>query len=54
MDDQKRSVDDKRAQITKSITEKLGKPGDCDLCGEWFGRLVQGACEPCRDKHNLL
>jgi len=26
-----------------------GKPGDCDLCGEWSGRLIDGACAPCRD-----
>lgn len=26
-----------------------GKPGDCDLCGEWSSRLVDGACAPCRD-----
>ncbi len=30
-----------------------GKPGDCDLCGEWSGRLVKGVCAPCRDKHKL-
>lgn len=30
-----------------------GKPGDCDLCGEWSGRLVGGACAPCRDKRHL-
>ena len=30
-----------------------GKPGECDLCGEWSGRLVNGACCPCRDKHGL-
>lgn len=30
-----------------------GKPGDCDLCGEWSGRLVQGNCAPCRDKWKL-
>ena len=27
--------------------------GDCDLCGEWSGRLVNGACAPCRDKWSL-
>lgn len=27
-----------------------GVPGDCDLCGEWSGRLVEGACAPCRDR----
>lgn len=30
-----------------------GSPGDCELCGEWFGRLVKGVCCPCRDKHKL-
>lgn len=30
-----------------------GAPGDCDLCGEWSGRLIGGACAPCRDKYNL-
>lgn len=30
-----------------------GKPGDCDLCGEWSGRLIEGACAPCRDLHGL-
>ena len=30
-----------------------GVPGDCDLCGEWSGRLVGGACAPCRTKHKL-
>jgi hypothetical protein len=27
-----------------------GKPGNCELCGEWSGRLIDGACAPCRDK----
>ena len=30
-----------------------GTPGDCDLCGEWSGRLINGACAPCRDKFRL-
>lgn len=30
-----------------------GEPGDCDLCGEWFGRLVGGACVPCRNRYKL-
>jgi hypothetical protein len=30
-----------------------GEPGDCDLCGEWTGRLVGGACAPCRDARRL-
>jgi len=30
-----------------------GKPGECDLCGEYSMRLVGGACAPCRDKYGL-
>lgn len=30
-----------------------GEPGDCELCGEWSGRLVNRACAPCRDHYRL-
>jgi hypothetical protein len=30
-----------------------GAPGECELCGEWSGRLINGACAPCRDKWRL-
>ena len=30
-----------------------GEPGECDLCGEWTGRLVKGVCAPCRDRMRL-
>jgi len=30
-----------------------GVPGDCDICGYWSSRLVQGACAPCRDQYKL-
>jgi hypothetical protein len=30
-----------------------GTQGDCDFCGEWSGRLVGGACAPCRDARKL-
>lgn len=30
-----------------------GKPGECDFCGEWSGRLISGVCAPCRDKYRL-
>lgn len=30
-----------------------GVEGDCDLCGEWSGRLIGGVCAPCRDKYGL-
>ena len=26
-----------------------GKQGECDMCGEWSGRLIEGLCAPCRD-----
>lgn len=32
---------------------KPGEPGECDYCGEWSGRIVGGACAPCRDKYRL-
>lgn len=32
---------------------QAGEPGDCELCGEWSGRLINGACAPCRDKYRL-
>jgi hypothetical protein len=32
---------------------KRGQAGDCDICGQWSGRLVDGACAPCRDKYKL-
>ena len=28
-----------------------GVPGECELCGEWAGRLIEGVCAPCRDKY---
>lgn len=31
----------------------VGVPGDCALCGEESGRLVRGACAPCRDRRGL-
>lgn len=31
----------------------VGNEGDCDICGEWSGRLVGGACARCRDKWRL-
>lgn len=30
-----------------------GKPGDCDMCGEWSGRLIGGVCARCRDRYKL-
>ena len=30
-----------------------GNPGDCEICGEYFSRLVNGACGFCRDKFGM-
>lgn len=30
-----------------------GAPGDCEYCGDWFGRLIGGACGFCRDRYKL-
>lgn len=37
----------------KAASIPAGEPGDCDLCGEWFSRLVEGNCARCRDKYRL-
>ena len=42
-----------RARSEKPYELPAGVAGDCELCGEWFGRLVGGVCAPCRDKHGL-
>jgi hypothetical protein len=45
------------SKIIKRIREKSeikpGKPGDCDLCGEYTVRLIGGACVACRNKYKL-
>lgn len=52
--DQYQAVLDKRFEDPKTVYEiPQGVEGDCDLCGEWFGRLVGGACVPCRTKYKL-
>lgn len=49
-------------EVEKNLAEALrlaakdiqpGVPGECELCGEWCGRLIEGACAPCRDKYKL-
>ena len=39
--------------IRKSADIPVGIAGDCDLCGDYFSRLVGGACGYCRDKFGL-
>ena len=31
----------------------VGNPGECEGCGDWFGRLVNGMCGFCRDKYKV-
>jgi hypothetical protein len=44
-----KAVDD----IRKKAKLAPGKEGECDLCGEWMLRLIDGACAPCRDRYKL-
>jgi hypothetical protein len=44
-DDLERAIAAARGEI------KPGKPGECDLCGEWSSRLIEGECAPCRDRY---
>lgn len=41
------------AQNRRDAVLVPGLPGECDLCGEWSGRLVREVCAPCRDKRRL-
>lgn len=42
-----------RARPVGPYEPPAGVAGDCDLCNEWCGRLVGGACPPCRDRFKL-
>lgn len=48
-------VDDEIGRVRRaaaSIPE--GTQGDCDFCGYWSSRLVDGACAPCRDHNDRM
>jgi len=47
------AIDAKVKQISDAAKLDPGFAGDCDLCGEWSGRLIDGACAPCRDRYKL-
>lgn len=48
------SVNDSIRQRREAAAKMpVGNPGECELCGEWSGRLVGGACAPCRDRYKL-
>jgi len=52
---------DREAAITEATISNIrhaakipaGRPGDCDYCGDYFTRLIGGACGKCRDANNL-
>lgn len=41
------------AQVLKRSSIPPGEAGECELCGEWSGRLILAACAPCRDRYGL-
>lgn len=50
MEDTQRALD---AARRAAALIPSGTAGDCDFCGEWTSRLVDGACAPCRDARRL-
>jgi len=40
-------------RIRKAAQIERGEEGECELCGEWSGRLIHGVCAPCRDRYKL-
>jgi hypothetical protein len=42
-----------RRRGDKPLALDPGVQGDCEFCGEWSGRLINGACAPCRDRYKL-
>lgn len=42
-----------RHQDGSFCLEREHGQGHCDLCGCWAGELVQGACIPCNNSHNV-
>ena len=47
------AIDAKVKQISNAAKLDKGVEGDCDLCGEWTSRLIDGACAQCRDRYKL-
>lgn len=51
-------IEQTEALAIQKITEAaakipVGVAGDCEYCGDYFVRLVGGACGRCRDIHKL-
>jgi hypothetical protein len=56
-DEADRAQDHSEAELARNLAAvraaafiPAGIPGDCDLCGEYSSRLIDGACAPCRDR----
>ena len=47
------ATDAKVAAIRAKEEIEPGRRGACDFCGEHSGRLIDGACAPCRDRYKL-
>ena len=47
------AIDAKVKQISDAAKLDPGVEGDCDLCGQWTSRLIDGACASCRDRYKL-
>lgn len=41
------------AEIRNKSKLEPGIEGECELCGEWMLRLINGSCAPCRDRYKL-
>lgn len=47
-------IDDHVKDAMRRASEiPAGNSGDCDICGEYFSRLVNGCCGFCRDKFKI-
>jgi len=53
LENREQDLKDKKIAAICATPIAAGKPGDCDFCGEYFTRLVNGACGGCRDKYKL-
>ena len=40
-------------RIVQNSEMKKGKEGFCEYCGDFFTRLVSGACGGCRDTYKI-
>lgn len=47
-------IDDHVKDAMRRASEiPAGNSGDCDICGEYFSRLVNGCCGFCRDRFGM-